>query len=865
MNNTDIFPNNSGAFTIEGSKEINNNENQDNSQPLLLNLGCGDDIKKGFINIDLNGDDDRIVIMNVMNLDFPDNSVAVIYAADILPCFSYREIDDVLAEWNRVLIPGGKIIISCTSVKQICKLYMSGKINAEVMSRLIYGTQDNPLNFYLCGFDSDYLGSALKDAGFEIENIEESDDADNIDDINLSIVIIAKKADSNIDINNNIINNNNNFPESTLKFNFSEYDEDENQSVFRFEDENDSLKVFEDKKFIEPEEDIFSPNRIKDEINYLVDKNKPEKLKLNIVWEGSQFVYHSLALINREICYNLIKSDVADLTIIPYEKEQFLPDGNKKYETLKAHDIRFKPVTEPKTAPNPYIWIRHTWPPKSDEPKGAKWIIMQPWEFSTLRADFAETFKQADEIWTPSVFSRTSMTNSGIDFDKVQVIPNGIDPELWSPNGKRMNLKTVKKLKLLFVGGTIYRKGIDILLQAYIQSFSVKDNITLIIKDMGGDSFYRGQTAKNQIDSIKMNPNAPEIIYLDDYLTEEQMVELYKSCDVFVCPYRGEGFSIPTLEAMACGLPVVVTKGGSTDDFVDEEIGWLIPSIKKSVGKVLDNIPLTGEAFLLEPDLEKFIDILKGLYQEPSSIVSKGIVASKRARIEWTWKKSTIKALSRLDLMYETNMALEADTALENYSDDSIKLGIAEDAVKNSEFLKANDLFGDLINSTTLNDRYIQHAICRKVEMCLNLNDLISVDEYLNMAVRRFGYTTDIKYLKAYLLYLNGNTSDSLLILSELHNYWNTYKFETTIGLNQEELLVFTADNLFTDGDSKGALQLYLQAQKINPDNANSWYGAGMCYFSIQSNSEAKRMFLQTLKLNPDFEDARKMLEELGV
>ena len=171
MNNTDIFPNNSGAFTIEGSKEINNNENQDNSQPLLLNLGCGDDIKKGFINIDLNGDDDRIVIMNVMNLDFPDNSVAVIYAADILPCFSYREIDDVLAEWNRVLIPGGKIIISCTSVKQICKLYMSGKINAEVMSRLIYGTQDNPLNFYLCGFDSDYLGSALKDAGFEIVRI----------------------------------------------------------------------------------------------------------------------------------------------------------------------------------------------------------------------------------------------------------------------------------------------------------------------------------------------------------------------------------------------------------------------------------------------------------------------------------------------------------------------------------------------------------------------------------------------------------------------------------------------------------------------------------------------------------------------
>ena len=59
-----------------------------------------------------------------------------------------------------------------------------------------------------------------------------------------------------------------------------------------------------------------------------------------------------------------------------------------------------------------------------------------------------------------------------------------------------------KKLKFLFVGGTIYRKGIDILLQAYVRTFNGLDNVSLIIKDMGGDSFYAGQTAKNQIDII---------------------------------------------------------------------------------------------------------------------------------------------------------------------------------------------------------------------------------------------------------------------------------------------------------------------------------------------------------------------------
>ncbi|MER3328457.1 MAG: hypothetical protein RIF34_02675, partial [Candidatus Kapaibacterium sp.] len=123
--------------------------------------------------------------------------------------------------------------------------------------------------------------------------------------------------------------------------------------------------------------------------------------QLNIVWEGTQFVHHSLALINREQCSNIIDAEVADLTIVPYEPEKFNPKGNDKYEKLYWHDIRVKPENKPKEK-LPYVWIRHQWPPKNEVPKGAKWIINQPWEFSMLTKDLKEAFDAADEVWTPS-------------------------------------------------------------------------------------------------------------------------------------------------------------------------------------------------------------------------------------------------------------------------------------------------------------------------------------------------------------------------------------------------------------------------------------------------------------------------------
>ncbi|MCX8055928.1 MAG: glycosyltransferase, partial [Ignavibacteria bacterium] len=248
-------------------------------------------------------------------------------------------------------------------------------------------------------------------------------------------------------------------------------------------------------------------------------------------------------------------------------------------------------------------------------------------------------------------------------------------------------------MKFLYLGGTIYRKGFDILLSAYMQTFSASDDVCLVVKDMGGDSFYRGQTAKDMILRAKQNPNAPEIIYIDDSMSEEEIASLYRACDVFVSPYRGEGFSLPTLEAMACGLPVVVTKGGATDDFTDEKCAWYLSAEKINIGKTLDGKLFTNEAYLLEPDRDHLCATLKYIFANPTEVYSAGLIASAKARKFWTWRNSTIRLLSRIDYLQGTNLAQVAEKKLPVFADDYIILGLAENEFISGNYENAIGLF----------------------------------------------------------------------------------------------------------------------------------------------------------------------------
>ncbi|MGQ9819847.1 MAG: glycosyltransferase [Candidatus Kapaibacteriales bacterium] len=592
---------------------------------------------------------------------------------------------------------------------------------------------------------------------------------------------------------------------------------------------------------------------------------EPIEPELNVVWEGSQFVFHSLALINREHCHNLIQSGVVEVTIIPYEAEQFLPNSNPKYETLSSKDIRYKETPPEHIRKLPYLWVRHQWPPKAEPPKGAKWVIIQPWEFSSLPRKFVDIFLQADELWVPSNYTRRAFINSGIPFNKVQIVPNGIDPDLFQPSGELFPLKTNKKLKFLYVGGTIYRKGIDILLQSYVSNFTSKDDVTLVIKDMGTESFYFGQTAQDRISSIQNTEGTPEIIYIKDQLTEKEMASLYRACDVFVSPYRGEGFSLPTLEAMASGLPVIVTEGGATEDFVLDSFGWKIPSYQISVGEYIGEDPLVGEAFLLEPDPNYLGKLMRSIYQNPSDITVRGILASQYARQYWTWKKSTLKVLSRIDALYGKNLAIKAMNKLIDKIDSQILLGRAEQYFANGEIAEAKKILTNvLLSINELCTRHKVFLLTRLAIIELLEDNIENSKSYLKQLDEIFPDHIDRIYLEAKIELKKGDLISALEKYTDLVSRWNQNRFDNVTSYSLDTLLTEMGEIFIQMGDMDNALQLFIESLKLNENNYVARLGSARCFISIKDFEEARRMIQWVLDRDPQNSEAIELMSSFS-
>jgi glycosyltransferase involved in cell wall biosynthesis len=379
----------------------------------------------------------------------------------------------------------------------------------------------------------------------------------------------------------------------------------------------------------------------------VIDKTRPSRERPLLVWEGEMQTLNSMSIINRELGRILASS--AELQVV------FRPDEAQP-EPFVVSDPRFEPVREriDRTPMASDVFVRHPCgDPSFERPPTERYVQIQPWEYGALPARWVEAMQQSvDEIWCPSNYVRDLYLSAGFDPANVLVVPNGVDPEIFSPGAPGgYELGTKKSYKFLFIGGTLERKGIDVLLDAYLAAFTPDDDVSLIVKDFGLGGFYRMVSQREKIFAAQQRAGSPEIVYNDRDLTTEQLIALYRSCDCLAFPYRGEGFGMPILEAMACGLPVIVTAGGASDDFLDDSTAYRIPARRRSIGDRIYDVKLCAEGWLLEPDRMALAQTMRRLYEHRDEGREVGARASARARTEFTWTRAAERVIARVNAL----------------------------------------------------------------------------------------------------------------------------------------------------------------------------------------------------------------------
>lgn len=167
------------------------------------------------------------------------------------------------------------------------------------------------------------------------------------------------------------------------------------------------------------------------------------------------------------------------------------------------------------------------------------------------------TMQRANIVVAVSQFAADSAKAHVLDCP-MQVIHNGVDTKRFYPPANR---QIHKPFCLLYVGSWMARKGVDLLAP--------------IMRELGSDFVlhYTGGAAAEK-DKVQMPPNMHDL----GRLTGDEVVKAMHEADAFLFPSRSEGLPLTVLEAMACGLPVICTRGSSLTEVVqDGETGYLCP------------------------------------------------------------------------------------------------------------------------------------------------------------------------------------------------------------------------------------------------------------------------------------------------
>jgi glycosyltransferase involved in cell wall biosynthesis len=176
---------------------------------------------------------------------------------------------------------------------------------------------------------------------------------------------------------------------------------------------------------------------------------------------------------------------------------------------------------------------------------------------SWLLKRYAEEIDRADRIIVLSNYQLSTFEEAGVDRDRMFIAPLGVDSTVFTPPDTEPD----GPFRIAFSGQITQRKGISYLVEGFRRAAIPNSELLFIGVPIGPTPWL-------DVPGVKLVPA----------MARTQLPEVFRTCHVTALPSLIEGFGAAALEAMACGMPAIVTEHTFADDVISEGVdGWIIP------------------------------------------------------------------------------------------------------------------------------------------------------------------------------------------------------------------------------------------------------------------------------------------------
>lgn len=213
---------------------------------------------------------------------------------------------------------------------------------------------------------------------------------------------------------------------------------------------------------------------------------------------------------------------------------------------LWAQQLGYRVILTPHGMLEPWIMARHYWTRKVP-------ALLLYQKKAVVKADYIHSTADSE---------RDNLSKLGYN-SKIEVIANGIEVD-------KIAMKTdwKRKKKILFLSRMHVKKGIDFLIEAVGKLKEEMQGYQVIIAGEGDENYITQLKKKAEANGVSSLFNFCGGVYGDTKW------ELFREADLFVLPTYSENFGIVVAEALACGTPVITTKGTPWSELETTGCGW---------------------------------------------------------------------------------------------------------------------------------------------------------------------------------------------------------------------------------------------------------------------------------------------------